>query len=856
MPVAPARADGPEVEAPKPFPQSLAEWNRALDRVELALGRGGDADDETIARLRGAAEDVRTGAQQAAGDSRVQADNLKRLVEALGPPPAEGAQPEAPDLARQRQRLNVDLAAREGQVRQADLVIARAQDLLRTIADVQRGRITASLLRRDSPPFSLRMWSSGGIDLFGAASTIARGPADWLASDEVREAPATAWYALLAAILVAATIAWPLRLMLIARAGRTGHDETTPAYSRRVLASLAEGVARGLLPAFAVGAVYLTLDAFDLVFGPFGDALAGIAAGAAIFFPMVGLARASLSPERPEWRVVPLADESCRRVYRLLVILAAAMAASTALSLAARRLDLELPVVNVCTLIFNSGLAFLIALIGEARNWRPARPAPETAADEAESLPPMAPAAVAGPAPAPRPAQRRHRAWGPAVRFLVRVLMIATPVTALFGFYNLSGFIVWNVLNLGLAAAAFHILSNAVREGVGVVLSAESGPLVGVRRVLGISDAASRLAHFWLSGLINLLLGVFLVLLLLPGFGVPPSDIVDGLDAAVRGVKVGGLTISVTDIAIAIALFVIVMSATRFLQRALEDRILPQTRFDAGVQNSIKAATGYAGIVVASMFAISALGLDLSNLALIAGALSVGIGFGLQNIVNNFVSGLIILAERPVKVGDWVVIGGHEGTVKRINVRATEIETFQRASVIVPNSDLLSGALLNWTHKNKLGRVDIKLGVAYNSDTEIVRQTLFECAASIPRVLAWPKPQVVFRAFGNSTLDFELRAFVADVEDSLGVRSDLHFAIDKAFRERNIEIPFGQTDVHLRDIDRLEALVERLVTGRAPATAARPAPASALTSPAGADKPDTPALGVPEAALREKEDEA
>ena len=168
------------------------------------------------------------------------------------------------------------------------------------------------------------------------------------------------------------------------------------------------------------------------------------------------------------------------------------------------------------------------------------------------------------------------------------------------------------------------------------------------------------------------------------------------------------------------------MLATRFLQRVLSQRVLPRTQLDVGVRHSIAAATGYVGITVAAIVAVAMVGLDLSNLAIIAGALSVGIGFGLQAIVNNFAAGLIILAERPIKVGDWIKIGANQGTVKRINVRSTEIETFQRQSVIVPNADVISTALINYTHKDRFIRIEIPVGVAYGSDTEQVRDLLLE----------------------------------------------------------------------------------------------------------------------------------
>jgi len=201
------------------------------------------------------------------------------------------------------------------------------------------------------------------------------------------------------------------------------------------------------------------------------------------------------------------------------------------------------------------------------------------------------------------------------------------------------------------------------------------------------------------------------------------------------------------------------------------------------------------------------LGLDLSNLALIAGALSVGIGFGLQNVVNNFVSGLIMLFARPIKVGDWVIVGGYEGMVKRIDVRATEIETFQRSAVIIPNADVLSSAIVNWTHRDRYARLEVKVGVAYGSHVARVRDVLLACAKAHPEIAVIPVPYVLFTDFGGSSLDFELRAYLANNERRLAVMSDLRFAIDAAFRRSGIEIPFSQHDLHLRDLDRIEGML-------------------------------------------------
>jgi small-conductance mechanosensitive channel len=228
--------------------------------------------------------------------------------------------------------------------------------------------------------------------------------------------------------------------------------------------------------------------------------------------------------------------------------------------------------------------------------------------------------------------------------------------------------------------------------------------------------------------------------------------------------------------------------ATRFIQRGLEVRLMPQVHVDPGIRHSVVAGIGYAGYVLAALFAISILGLNLANLALIAGALSVGIGFGLQNIVNNFVSGLILLIERPVKVGDWVVVGDKEGYVKRINVRATEIETFPRAAVIIPNSELLSTAVMNWTHRDKLGRAEVTLSVPYGGDAEMVRDILLACVRGLPAIRPWPQPYVVLRELAPTSLNFAVRGFVDDVENRLFIESDLRFAIYRKLSEHGIDI--------------------------------------------------------------------
>jgi small-conductance mechanosensitive channel len=223
---------------------------------------------------------------------------------------------------------------------------------------------------------------------------------------------------------------------------------------------------------------------------------------------------------------------------------------------------------------------------------------------------------------------------------------------------------------------------------------------------------------------------------------------------------------------------------------------------------------GYAGIGLAGLAALSYAGLDFTHLAIVAGALSVGIGFGLQAIFNNFVSGIILLVERPVKVGDWIIVNGREGFVRRINVRATEIETFDRASVIVPNSQLITGEVINLTHRNAMGRVLIKVGASYKADPEQVMRILQGVADKSSSILRLPAPGVGFDDFGPDSMMFSLVAFVADVGQRGAVQNELRIAINTAFREAGIEMPYAQQDIHLRDLDGVKSALAAAMEAR------------------------------------------
>ncbi|MEQ1438148.1 mechanosensitive ion channel domain-containing protein [Fontimonas sp. SYSU GA230001] len=280
------------------------------------------------------------------------------------------------------------------------------------------------------------------------------------------------------------------------------------------------------------------------------------------------------------------------------------------------------------------------------------------------------------------------------------------------------------------------------------------------------------------------------------------SDLVARLFST--GFAFGSVHLVPGKLLLGVVYFLVLFTFTRWLKNKIEYDWLPRAGVEASTRESVATLFGYVTFALAVVVGLSSAGFDFTKLAIVAGALSVGIGFGLQNIVNNFVSGLIILFERPVRTGDYVFVGQTQGFVRRIRIRSTEIQTWDRESVIVPNSDLLSSHLRNLNLRDNYGRVIVPVGVAYGSDTARVKAVLLEVANAHPLVIRDNQvegingPGVLFVNFGASSLDFELRAYVREVDKRMAVASDLRFAIDTAFRAAGIQIPFPQQDVWLR----------------------------------------------------------
>lgn len=367
------------------------------------------------------------------------------------------------------------------------------------------------------------------------------------------------------------------------------------------------------------------------------------------------------------------------------------------------------------------------------------------------------------------------------------------------GYHNLAEYMLTGVLLTVFFIVLASWLTRLLISGFRRVLH-ENDTVRPVRERLGIKPGKPFYAVLWLQMSLQLFIWAISCLLILTAWDIKGTVSTRIQEYLVKGVQIGELTFSPLKAFAGFLIFLILWICARAIKHTIKQRYKMDSAMDSGAVDALVTISGYTGFIVAALTGALIAGINLSNLAIIAGALSVGIGFGLQNIINNFVSGLILLFEQPIKKGDWIVIGNTEGFVKRISVRSTVIQSFDNADIIVPNSDLISKEVINWTHDDRSGRLRIPVGVAYGSDIELVRSILLKVAMAHPKVLKdekHPKPKVLFRNFGDSSLDFMLVCHIQNITERFDVETDLRSQIDAEFRTANINIPFPQRDVHI-----------------------------------------------------------
>jgi len=774
---APAMAQGGD----GPPPDSLlarAESTIASVRTEL-----GDAD--TTETLKSLTERARSAQRDANAVVDVLTPQLAQLDDRLAQlgEVAEGTS-EARDVAAQRRALNQQRASLDGTIKQARVAAVTAVQLAEDIEKQRVSQFNEDLGRKVDSPLSPTLWRQVAAALPQDAERVARLYVQ--GERAVRKAIRQEGLGLPALGLgVALLLLVPLRLGLRRLGRRYAASERAPAGRlRRTGLAVWLLVVGTLLPGLAAWALVESLRAIEAIPPRLQELSALFIFGTGVAAFIGALSACLLAPNRPSWRLLPLDDTAARSLRKY----AWCAAALTWLSLLLVGVDRAARTSVVTTIALDGLIALtflgliMAMLVALARLHRRQTHDAEVRAE-----------AQASDARARGPSGRSG--WLVLARVAGNLVVVTAILAVLLGYLNFAKFVTQQLVWGGVVVLAASLLLKFVDDLCTWLLHPDSRLGRTVVLTTGLSAAQVEQSGVLLSAVAR----VAVVLLAVLAMAVPYGNlgsVLDTLQWLSEGIPIGDDRLKPGKIALAVGVLLVGLALMQAIQRWLSDTYLPKTELDLGARNSISTVARYVGIILAVLWALAALGIGFERLALVVSALSVGIGFGLQAITQNFVSGLILLAERPVKIGDWVKLGDQEGDIRRINVRSTEIQVGDKSTLIVPNSELITKTIRNMTMGNLQGRIQMQFAVPLSTDVVALRQLLLDNYAAHPAVLQDPAPSVFIDTIAGGSITVNSFAYVSSPRQAYGTRSDLYFTLLPALAERNIPLS-SPTDVHL-----------------------------------------------------------
>ncbi|WP_416465955.1 DUF3772 domain-containing protein [Pseudomonas sp. LFS044] len=744
---------------------SIEQLSDRLDQIRQ--GVTSNANDDVLSQLRMAAVQVQ---RQADALSTVRTGDVQKIddqLKVIGPPQPD----EAASLTLQRKDLEAQKKALVAEQDQATKLTQSARDLSTQIVNLRRSQFNSQVTSRATSPLTPAFWQSlirpteddvmRLRDLRGEAS-------DALAS---ALSPEHRWFFI--SSLVAAILVWTLVRLLFERLladamirwlpeGRLRRSALALSVSLATLGTIAGSVSLlrwGLQSSAELGSDIASLTNHFLTLVVFSAFI-------------TGLGRAMLMLQRPSWRLPPIHDEVASALGWFPKLLALALM----VMLTMERINSVIGTSLALTVATNGLTALVVAAIFTTALVRYRRTLRKHELER--------PTGVAG-----------------LIPFVIVVWVGLIVLTLLAGYLTLAYFLTAKLLWISVVATCAYLLTTFIGDLFETLLSPRQPGGLALASTLGLAPRHQAQASTILTGIGRTFLLFLAVMLALMPSGTSPGELLLSLGDwdGTGGKMLGNLNIVPGDILLAVGMLFGGMLGIRVLKRWLSERLLPETDMDAGMRASLVTLVGYLGFLFLAMLVMSTLHINLTSLTWVVSALSVGIGFGLQQIVQNFISGLILLTERPVKVGDWVSLAGVEGDIRRINVRATEIQMSDRSTVIVPNSQFISQNVRNVTMGNALGVVGITLTLPLETDANQVRELLLAAYHEHEAILDAPTPSVTFKDLTTSGMVISVSGYVAGPRQVSGARSDLLFTILGRLRDENIPLSSPQSMVLLQE---------------------------------------------------------
>ncbi len=763
-----AAAQNPPAAPDLPPDAVLEAARQQLDGVQKRLAAG-DLPLADLADLRSSALDAQASSEQALAVLEPSLAQVEARLAELGPAPDGKGATEAPDVAAQRASLGKQRKEIDAQVKLARLMAVEGGQLADQIVAQRRSQFSARIGERTPSVLAGPFWQDLRASLPRDVRQL-RGLADELGRSAGATPPGI--WALLGAVAI---VVIGLRIWAERRLMQLTATRVPAGRLRRSLLAGAQTLLWVAAPGLIAHLLRLGLTWEVEPSSELQSLLARMVGMVCYGGFVAGMGAALLSVARPSWRLVPLSDRTVRRLRAYPGALALLLVGGWAFEQVGAVANIGLPAAVALDGLYALLLALLLAhaLRRVARLRREVLASADDAGEESRSRRPKDKEADVEKVPG----QHLSRLpWGAVAAGVVGLLLAFSVVCLLVGYVALGSFLIKQMVWFGNVAMTVYLFNALIDDA----FTAWLGRPGGAAPVQPQEDATARLreqAGVLLSAIGRLVVLLCALVLIAAPFGQGPLELLQRTEQLREGLTIGEVKLQPGAVLQALLVFAGGTVAVRLLQRWLRERFLPTTGLDAAMRDSATTLLGFVGTVAALALALSAIGLGLERIAWVASALSVGIGFGLQAIVSNFVSGLILLAERPVKVGDWVSLSGVEGDIRRINVRATEIQMGDRSTVIVPNSEFITKIVRNVTLANPLGQVSFKLPMALDSDVEKVREIILAAFQAHEGVLDTPEPKVFLESVENERLIFAANGAVASPRQAYSVKSALLFDV-------------------------------------------------------------------------------
>lgn len=724
---------------------------------------------------------LQTQTQDAQKQISTEINNISKKISALNSSSAEGEE-DLPEITKEKAKYEAEAAKYKSQQAQAALILTKIDEINNLILKNRNQELINDILAKQSSIFQPEEFWQSLLSFGGFLKEILISPLNWYQNlkPEQQENARRSLGVLSLMIGIALVVAVIIRSYIRKHYGYN-LEINAPSYGQKFRAAVWIFVANGAIPAALIAAFWTWINNYELMAGSeFAILLKNFAVYLLYFLIFRAGVLAAFAPRNPDWRIFNIDAKKVRRASNALITAAAMITTVSFFQTLATEMSHKPEIIYSMQIFANAIKAFAVVWVA----YRVMYDVKDLSAEEMES-------------------ENIQKLSVSAQTALAIILFMTVAFGfSLFGYISFSAYLINRFIFSTAVVSVLYVVYNLFLMLYHAIIRWRFW-ITAFR----INRRTLIKSEVWFGIILTPVVYVFGALVLLAVWGVSVDILIAKTKGILTGFNIGEVHVSITSLLLGIVAFWVAMLFFKMLKSSIQQGALSKLDFDDGMKNSIISGIGFFGFIFSVILGIAVAGGSFKSLAIMAGALSFGAGLGLQNIVSNLVAGITILFERPIKLGDVVVINGYEGTVKQISMRSTILEMGNKSNVIIPNSAIISGSVVNKTHDNRMMRIEIKVGVDYDSDINQVRDILLSVAQNEEGVLKTPAPSLMFTDFGDSSLDFQLNCYISNISRNAEITFRLRENIITAFREAGINIPFPQRVVRpLTDIASAEEL--------------------------------------------------